>query len=108
MVESSKPSLTLFQRILLYGTPVVCVILAVACGLMVFWLAQLQSRIGQQEAICDTLLAKQRRFDGEDASDLKASSRHARALDTTDTPRVGSLEYHFEKMADLQVRHLST
>ena len=99
MAESSKPSLTLFQRILLYGTPVVCVILAVA---------ELQSRIGQQEVICDTLLAKQRRSDGEDAADLKASSRQARALDTTDTPRVGSLEYHFEKMAELQVRHLNT
>ena len=80
--------------------------LAVTCGLLVFWLAQLQSRIGQQEAICDTLLSKQRRFAaGEDDSDSKDSSRHARALDTTSTPGVGSL---VEKMADLQVRNLST
>ena len=104
MAESSKPSLTLFQRLLLYGTPTVS---AVACGLMVFWVSQLQSRIGQQEAICDTLLANQRRFAGEDDSDIKASSRHARALDTS-PPRVGSLEYHLEKMADLQVRRRST
>ena len=105
MVESPKSSLTLFQRLLLYGTPVVS---AVACGLMVFWVAQLQSRIGQQEAICDSLLSKQQRSVGEDAADVKASSRHARSLDTTSTPRVGSLEHQFEKMADLQVRHLST
>ena len=83
-----------------------CVILTVVCGLMFFWLAQLQSRIGQQEAICDTLLSKQRRSVRDDASDLKASSRPARASNTN--AEIGSFEYYFGKMADLQVRHLST
>jgi hypothetical protein len=74
--------------------------LTITCGLLVFWLSQLQSRIGQQEAICNTLLSKQLHLLFDEDSHVKSSDRHARALDT---PTVGSL---VEKMADLQLHLL--
>jgi hypothetical protein len=72
---------------------------------MVFWLSQLQNRIRQQEALCDALLTNQRRFNGEDALDVKGSNRYSRSLNATSAPRE-SLEHQFEKMADLQIQSL--
>jgi hypothetical protein len=102
MTESNRPFLTLFQRLLLYGTPAAS---AVACGLMVFWVSRLQNRIGRQEDLCNALLSSQRRFTGEDALDAKYSDRYSRSLNTSGVPRE-SLEYQFEKMADLQIKSL--
>jgi hypothetical protein len=73
---------------------------------MVFWVSRLQTRIGHQEVIYDTLLARLRQFAGDDPddNDVKISSRHARALDTS-TP-TASFEYYLEKIADLQLQSL--
>ena len=95
MGDKGKPTLSVFQRVVLYGTPTVSTI---ACALLVCWVSQLQNRIVEKEA---SRLSFERWW--KDAAANTAQTRQARS---SDGESVDSFEYYLGKLAAVQVRQL--